>query len=104
MHAAIVRHSCSFINHNFSIDNCNLALYSYTASGHIADWGAGSCRGEKNRSRRRGASAGCESEDLQMKNSKSVGIALVVMMLLALTCGAHLAWGQEVTASITGTV
>jgi Carboxypeptidase regulatory-like domain len=39
-----------------------------------------------------------------MKNSKSVGIALVVMMLLALTCGAHLAWGQEVTAAITGRV
>jgi len=39
-----------------------------------------------------------------MKNSKSVGIALVVMMLLALTCGAHLAWGQEVTAAVTGTV
>jgi hypothetical protein len=39
-----------------------------------------------------------------MKNSKSVGIALVVMMLLALTCGAHLAWGQEVTAGITGAV
>src|SRR5258708_24550785 len=39
-----------------------------------------------------------------MKNSKSVGIALVVMMLLGLTCGAHLAWGQEVTAGITGRV
>jgi hypothetical protein len=39
-----------------------------------------------------------------MKNSKSVGIALVVMLLLALTCGAHLAWAQEVTAAITGTV
>src|SRR5258708_30556638 len=39
-----------------------------------------------------------------MKNSKSVGIVLVVMMLLALTCGAHLAWGQEVTAAVTGPV
>jgi hypothetical protein len=39
-----------------------------------------------------------------MKNSKSVGIVLVVMILLALTSGAHLALGQEVTASITGTV
>ena len=39
-----------------------------------------------------------------MKNSKSVGIAIAVMMLLALTCGAHIAWGQEVTAGVTGRV
>jgi hypothetical protein len=39
-----------------------------------------------------------------MKNNKSVGIAVVLMMLLALTCGAHLAWGQEVTAAVTGRV
>ena len=39
-----------------------------------------------------------------MRNSKSVGIAIALMMLLALTCGAHFAWGQEVTAAITGTV
>src|SRR5258708_16638265 len=39
-----------------------------------------------------------------MKNSKSVGIALVVMMLRAVDGGANLAWGQEVTAAVTGTV
>src|SRR6266478_9477105 len=39
-----------------------------------------------------------------MKNSKSVGIAIAVMLVLALTCGAHFAWGQEVTAAVTGIV
>ena len=39
-----------------------------------------------------------------MKNSKSVGIAIAVMLVLALTCGAHFASGQEVTGAITGAV
>ena len=39
-----------------------------------------------------------------MKNSKLVGIAIAVMLVLALTCGAHFAWGQEVTATVTGIV
>jgi Carboxypeptidase regulatory-like domain/TonB dependent receptor len=39
-----------------------------------------------------------------MKNTKSVGSLILVVILLALFCGATAAWAQEVTGSITGTV
>src|SRR5947207_4624770 len=39
-----------------------------------------------------------------MRKMQSLGLAFVVMTLVALLCNATPAWGQEVTASITGTV
>src|SRR6266581_486026 len=39
-----------------------------------------------------------------MRKMQSLGLEFVVMTLVALLCNASPAWGQEVTASITGTV
>ena len=39
-----------------------------------------------------------------MKKLQSLGLILLCMTLLALLCGAHAAWAQDVTASIYGTV
>ena len=39
-----------------------------------------------------------------MRKMKSLGLGLVFMALVALLCSANAAWGQDVTATITGTV
>jgi hypothetical protein len=39
-----------------------------------------------------------------MRKMQSLGLGLVVIALVALLCTANPAWGQDVTASITGTV
>jgi hypothetical protein len=39
-----------------------------------------------------------------MRKMQSLGLGLVVMALVALLCGADAVWGQDVTATITGTV
>jgi len=39
-----------------------------------------------------------------MKKLQSLGMVVLCMTLLALLCGAHAAWAQDVTASIAGTV
>lgn len=39
-----------------------------------------------------------------MKKLQSLRLGLVLMALVALLCGANAAWGQDVTATITGTV
>src|SRR2546429_9248092 len=41
---------------------------------------------------------------MNMRKMKSLGLGLVFMALVALLCSASAAWGQDVTASITGTV
>src|SRR2546421_9490560 len=41
---------------------------------------------------------------MNMRKMKSLGLGLVFMALVALLCSANAAWGQDVTASITGTV
>lgn len=39
-----------------------------------------------------------------MKKLQSVGLAVLSVTLLVLLCGAHAAWAQDVTATITGTI
>src|SRR5437016_14059279 len=39
-----------------------------------------------------------------MRKMQTLGLGLVFLALVALLCAANPAWGQEVTASITGTV
>ena len=39
-----------------------------------------------------------------MKKLHFLGMGIVCMMLVALLCGANAAWGQDVTAAITGTI
>ncbi len=39
-----------------------------------------------------------------MKKLQSLGLIILCMTLLALLCGAHAVWAQDVTASIAGTV
>jgi hypothetical protein len=41
---------------------------------------------------------------MDMKKVQSLGLVILCMTLLALLCGAHAAWAQDVTASIYGTV
>jgi Carboxypeptidase regulatory-like domain len=41
---------------------------------------------------------------MDMKKVQSLGLIILCMTLLALLCGAHAAWAQDVTASIYGTV
>jgi Carboxypeptidase regulatory-like domain len=41
---------------------------------------------------------------MNMKKLQSLGLVILCMTLLALLCGAHAAWAQDVTASIAGTV
>src|SRR6267143_6044255 len=39
-----------------------------------------------------------------MKKIQSTGWGLVLMALVAMLCSANVAWGQDVTATITGTI
>jgi hypothetical protein len=41
---------------------------------------------------------------MDMKKLQSLGLVILCMTLLALLCGAHAVWAQDVTASIAGTV
>src|SRR5260370_30320950 len=86
------------------LDNRKVVLYSYSPFGHIAGLG---CRlqvenfsqEEKLLDGRRLRIGG-----INMRKMMSLGLGLVFVALVALLCSANPAWGQEVTATITGTV
>src|SRR5438445_914746 len=86
------------------LDNRKVVLYSYSPFGHIAGLG---CRlqvenfsqEEKLLDGRRLRLGG-----INMRKMQSLGLGLVFVALVALLCSANPAWGQEVTATITGTV
>src|SRR5467141_1344939 len=81
-----------------------MVLYSYPTFGHIAGQG---CRltvenfsqEEKPLDGRRLRIGGCN-----MRKMQSLRLGLVVMALAAMLCSANAAWGQDVTATITGTI
>src|SRR5260370_14085820 len=86
------------------LDNRKVVLYSYSSFGHIAGLG---CRlpvenfsqEEKPLDGRRVRIGG-----INMRKMQSLGLGLVFVTLVALLCSANPAWGQDVTATITGTV
>src|SRR6266481_5480275 len=93
-----------FIYQHFSLDKPYLVLYSYRPFGHKAGRGADS----KSRisAKRRSPLDGRRLRigGINMRKMQSLGLGLVFLALAALLCTANPAWGQEVTASITGTV
>ncbi len=86
------------------LDNRKVVLYSYPTFGHIAGQG---CRltvekfsqEEKPLGGRRLRIGG-----INMRKMRSLWLGLVFVALVALLCGANAAWGQDVTATITGTI
>src|SRR6266404_5469937 len=93
-----------FIYQHFSLDKPYLVLYSYRPFGHKAGRGADS----KSRisAKRRSPLDGRRLRigGINMRKMQSLGLGLIFLALVALLCTANPAWGQEVTASITGTV
>src|SRR5260370_8600726 len=86
------------------LDNRKMVLYSYTPFGHIAVPGCRlgvekSSQEEKGLERQRLRIGG-----MNMRKTQSLGLGLVLMALAALLCSANVAWGQDVTAAITGTI
>src|SRR5437879_6567383 len=86
------------------LDNRKMVLYSYATFGHRTGQGCwfpveNFSQEEKRLDGRRLRIGG-----MNMRKMKSLGLGLVVMTLVALLCSANPAWGQDVTASITGTV
>src|SRR5437879_5028496 len=86
------------------LDNRKMVLYSYATFGHRTGQGCwfpveNFSQEEKRLDGRRLRIGG-----MNMRKMKSLGLGLVVMTLVALLCSAKAAWGQDVTASITGTV
>src|SRR3989440_8853578 len=86
------------------LDNRKMVLYSYPTFGHIAGQGCwfpveNFSQEEKRLDGRRLRIGG-----MNMRKMKSLGLGLVFMALVSLLCSANAAWGQDVTASITGTV
>src|SRR5205807_629179 len=86
------------------LDNRKMVLYSYPTFGHIAGQGCwfpveNFSQEEKRLDGRRLRIGG-----INMRKIQSLGLGLVFMALVALLCSANAAWGQDVTASITGTV
>src|SRR6266446_2497640 len=86
------------------LDNRKMVLYSYPTFGHIAGQGCwfpveNFSQEEKRLDGRRLRIGG-----INMRKTQSLGLGLVFVALVMLLCSAHPAWGQDVTASITGTV
>src|SRR5712664_2120501 len=87
------------------LDNRKMVLYSYPTFGDIAGQGCklpdkqmvqSGERASENRQPRIGG--------INMRRMQSLGLGLVFMALVALLCSANAARGQDVTATITGTV
>src|SRR5467141_901496 len=86
------------------LDNRKMVLYSYPTFGHIAGQGCwfpveNFSQEEKPLDGRRLRIGG-----INMRKMQSLGMGLAFLALVALLCTANPAWGQDVTASITGTV
>src|SRR3981189_1658660 len=101
---AIGRTCGTCINHDFLLDNQKIALYSYAQFGHIAGLWCSSPVERFNQEdglldRRQPRIGG-----IHMRKIHFMGLGFVILTLVALFCSANPAWGQEVTASITGTV
>ena len=81
-----------------------MVLYSYSPFGHIAGQGCRFPVERFNQEQRVLDGRRLRIGGRNMKKMKSLGLGLVVMALVALLCGADAVWGQDVTATITGTV
>src|SRR6266403_469590 len=86
------------------LDNRKMVLYSYSTFGHIA--GQGCWLPVENFSQEENPLDGRRLRigGKNMRKIQSLGLGVVFVALVALLCTANPAWGQDVTASITGTV
>src|SRR6266403_1479377 len=86
------------------LDNRKMVLYSYSTFGHIA--GQGCWLPVENFSQEENPLEGRRLRigGKNMRKIQSLGLGVVFVALVALLCSANPAWGQDVTASITGTV
>src|SRR5467141_3916315 len=86
------------------LDNRKMVLYSYSTFGHIA--GQGCWLPVENLSQEENPLDGRRLRigGKNMRKMQSLGLGVVFVVLVALLCSANAAWGQDVTASITGTV
>src|SRR6266403_2113880 len=86
------------------LDNRKMVLYSYSTFGHIA--GQGCWLPVENFSQEENPLDGRRLRigGKNMRKIQSLGLGVVFVALVALLCSANPAWGQDVTASITGTV
>src|SRR6267143_4184861 len=86
------------------LDNRKMVLYSYPTFGHIAGQGCWFPVENFSQEEKRLDGRRLHIGGMNMRKMKSLGLGLVFMALVALLCSANAAWGQDVTASITGTV
>src|SRR6266478_4944548 len=86
------------------LDNRKMVLYSYPTFGHIAGQGCWFPVENFNQEEKRLDGRRLRIGGINMRKMQSLGLGLVFMALVALLCTASPAWGQDVTATITGTV
>src|SRR5713101_2658078 len=86
------------------LDNRKMVLYSYPTFGHIAGQGCWFLVENFSQEEKRLDGRRLRIGGMNMRKMQSLGLGLVFMALVALLCSANAAWGQDVTASITGTV
>src|ERR1700716_211261 len=103
--SAIAGISIFFIYQHFSLDKQYLVLYSYAPTGPIASQGCRLTVENFNQEEKPLDGQRLRIGGIKMRKMQSLGLGLVFMALVvALLCTANPAWGQDVTASITGTV
>src|SRR5882762_2151655 len=81
-----------------------MVLYSYPTFGHRTGQGCWFPVGNFSQEEKRLDGRRLRIGGMNMRKMQSLGLGLVVMTLVGLLCSANAAWGQDVTASITGTV
>src|SRR5258708_10838643 len=86
------------------LDNRKMVLYRYTPFGHIAVPGCRLGVEKSSQEEKRLDSQRLRSGGMNMRKTQSLGLGLVLMALVAMLCSANVAWGQDVTATITGTI
>src|SRR6266567_9129554 len=86
------------------LDNRKMVLYSYPTFGHIAGQGCWFSVENFSQEEKRLDGRRLRIGGINMRKMQSLGMGLAFVALVALLCSASPACGQDVTASITGTV
>src|SRR5882762_1343010 len=86
------------------LDNRKVVLYSYPTFGHIAGQGCKLTVEKFSQEEKPLEGRRLRIGGINMRKMRSLWLGLVFLALVSLLCGANAAWGQDVTATITGTI